>query len=154
MLILFQKPFSSFKNVSMIHSASKPESSYPMAVLMVAKEMLKFEYKLGQGLRAVGCGSLALVELSNNKGRFGLGYEPTHEELFQVFRGKKRKCTTSRMPIHIRTTFLALVEVIMLEPFKELEDEELDLACIIWICLEEFSLNAIISPEDNSTSTI
>ena len=81
---------------------------------MATKEVLKFGYKLGQGLKVIGCGSLALVELSNNKGRFGLGYESTHEELFQASRGKKRKCATSRSPIpHIRTTFLALAEVIM-----------------------------------------
>ena len=42
----------------------------------------------------------------------------------------------------------------MPKPFKELGDEELDLACIIWLCPEEFSLNAIISPKDNLTSTI
>ena len=36
------------------------------------------------------------------------------------------------MPIpHIKTTFLALAKVIMPEPFKELQDEELDLGCII-----------------------
>ena len=46
--------------------------------------MLKSGYKLGQGLGAIGCGSPALVELSDNKGRFGLGYEPTYEELFQA----------------------------------------------------------------------
>ena len=62
--------------------------------------------KLGQGLRAVGRRSPTLIELSNNKGRFGLGYEPTHEEHFQAFRGKKRKCVASGMSIpYIKTTF-------------------------------------------------
>ena len=76
--------------------------------------MLKFGYNLGQGLRAVSCGSPTLIELSNNKRRFDLGYEPTHEELFQASRGKKRKCATSRSPIpYKRTAFLALAEVIM-----------------------------------------
>ena len=42
----------------------------------------------------------------------------------------------------------------MLEPFKELEDEELDLTCIIQLYPKEFSVNAIISAEDNLTSTI
>ena len=42
----------------------------------------------------------------------------------------------------------------MPEPFKELQDEELDLACIIQLYLEEFSMTAIISLEDNPTSTI
>ena len=33
-----------------------------------------------------------MIEFPNNKGEFGLGYEPSDEELFQVSRGKKRKC--------------------------------------------------------------
>ena len=117
--------------------------------------MLKFGYKLGQGLKAVGRGSPALIEVSNNKGRFSLGYKPTHEELFQASRGKKRKCVTSGMFIpHIRTTFSAPVKVIMPKCFKELEDREPNLACIIRLRLEEFSVNAIASFEDDPTSTI
>ena len=42
----------------------------------------------------------------------------------------------------------------MPEPYRELEDEEPDLACIIWLCPKEFSMNAIISPEDDLTYTI
>ena len=42
----------------------------------------------------------------------------------------------------------------MPKPFKELEDEESDLACIIRLYPKEFSMNAIISPEDNPTATI
>ena len=122
---------------------------------MATKEMLKFGYKLGQGLGAIGRGSPAFIELSENKGRFGLGYEPTHKELFRAFSGKKRKCNTLGMSIpHIRITFLALAKVIMLEPFKELEDEEPDLTCIIRPYPKEFSMNAIIFVEDNLTSTI
>jgi len=45
---------------------------------------------------------------------------------------------------YIRDTFSASAEVIMLESFKELEDEESNLACIIWIYSEEFSMNAIV----------
>ena len=89
------------------------------------------------------------MELLDNKGRFSFGYEPTHEELFQASKGKKRKCDTLGMSIpYIRTTFLAPIEVIMPELFKHLEDEELDLACIIRLCPEEFSMNAIIFPKD------
>ena len=117
--------------------------------------MVKFGYELGQGLRVVGHGSLALIELSCNKGRCILGYEPTHKELFQASRGKKRKCATLGMSIsHIRTTFLPSAEVIMPEPFKGLEDKEPNLACIIQLCLEEFSVNAITSSEDDLVSTI
>ena len=49
---------------------------------MATKEMLKFSYKLGEGLGVIGHGNPAFVELSNNKGRFYLGYESTHEKLF------------------------------------------------------------------------
>ena len=68
---------------------------------MAAKEMLKFGYQLYQGLRAVGRGSPALIKLSDNIGRFGLGYKPTHEEHFQASRGKKRKHGTLGMSIPI-----------------------------------------------------
>jgi len=126
--------FHSFELVSKIHNALKPKSSWTTVVLMATKEMLKFGYKLGQGLKAVGHGNPTLIELSNNKGRFSLGYEPTHEELFEASKGKKRKCDISGMSIpHIKTTFPALAEVIMPKPFKELEDEEPNLACIIWL---------------------
>ena len=55
---------------------------------------------------------------------------------------------------HIRTTFLALAKVIMPKPFKELEDEEPDLASVIRLYPEEFSVNAITSSEDDLTTTI
>ena len=95
------------------------------------------------------------MELLDNKGRFGLGYEAIREELFQASKGKKRKCDTSGMSIpHIRTTFLAPAEAIMPEPFKELEDEGPNLAFIIRLYPKELFMNATISLEDNLTSTI
>ena len=68
---------------------------------MAAKEMLKFIYHLGRGLGAVGHGNASLIELSNNKGGFGLGYDPSNEEIFQAFRGKKRKQGNIRQFAHI-----------------------------------------------------
>ena len=98
---------------------------------MAVKEMLMFDYKLGQGLKAIGCGSPILIELSDNKGRFSLEYEPAHEELFQASRGKKRKCDALGMSIpHIRITFPALAEVIMLEPFKDWKMNSLTLLAL------------------------
>ena len=55
---------------------------------------------------------------------------------------------------HIRATFPAPTEVIMPKLAQELQDWESDLACIVRLDPEEFSVNAIISPEDNPTSTI
>ena len=117
--------------------------------------MLKFGYQLGQGLGVVGHGKVALIELLDNKGGFGLGYNPSDEELFQASIGKKRKCIDQWMSIpHIRVTFLAPVEVIRSEALQESCEKELDLSCLIHLCPEEFSVNAIISPGNDLTSTI
>ena len=105
--------FHSFKLVTMISKAPKLESIWPSTTLMATKEMLKFGYQLGQGLGAVGHGKASLIKLPNNKGGFGLGYDPSNEELFQASRGKKRKCIGQGMYIpHIRVTFSASIEVI------------------------------------------
>ena len=76
--------FHSFELFSMISRAPELESVWPSATLMSAKEMLKFGYQLGQGLGAVGHGKASLIKLPNNKGGFGLGYNPSNEELFQA----------------------------------------------------------------------
>ena len=90
--------FHIFKLVSMISRALELKSTWPSTTLMVAKEMLKFGYQLGQSLDAIGHGKASLIELPNNKGGFGLGYNPSDEELFQTSRGKKRKCIAKRCP--------------------------------------------------------
>ena len=106
--------FHSFELVSMIHNALEPESRWPAILLMVAREMLKFGYKLSQGLGVVGLGSPTLIELLYNKGQFSLGYEPTHEELFQTSRRKKRKFASPGVSIpYIKTIFSAPAKVIM-----------------------------------------
>ena len=93
----------------MVSRASKLESAWRSATLMAVKEMLKFGYQLGQGLGIVGYGMASLIELSDNKGGFGLGYDPSDEELFQASRGKKRKYISQGMFIpHIRVTFSTL----------------------------------------------
>ena len=108
--------FHSFELVSMISKASELESAWPSAILMAAKEMLKFGYQLGQGLSAVRHGNASLIELPDNKWGFSLGYNPSDKELFLASRGKKRKCIGERMSIpHIKVTFPALAEVIRIE---------------------------------------
>ena len=74
--------FHSFELVVMISRASELGLAWPLATLMAAEEMLKFGYQFGQGLSAVGHGKASLVELLDNKGGFGLGYDPSDEELF------------------------------------------------------------------------
>ena len=147
--------FHSFELVSMISRVSKLESASPSATLMAAKEMLKFGYQLGQGLSAIGHENASLTELPDNKEGFNLRYNPSDKELFQASRGKKRKCIGQGMSFpHIRVTFPALVEVIRSKMAQESCEEELDLACLIHLCPEEFLVNAIISPKDDLTSTI
>ena len=54
-----------------------------------------------------------MIEFLDNKGGFGLGYEPSNEELFQASTGKKRKCIIQGMYIpYIGVTFLAPAKVI------------------------------------------
>ena len=138
--------FHSFELVPMVFRVSKLESAWPLAILMAAKEMLKFGYQLGQGLDTVGHGMASLIELSDNKGGFRLGYDPSNEELFQAFRGKKRKCIGQGMSTpHIRVNFSTLAEVIKSETAQESCEKESYLACLIPLWPEEFSMNAIIS---------
>ena len=117
--------------------------------------MLKFGYQLGQGLNAVGHGKAFLIKLLDNKGGFDLGYDPSNEELFQASKGKKRKCIGQGMFIpHTMVTFSASAKVIISEIAQVSCEEESNLACLIWLCLKEFLLNAIISPRDDLTTTI
>ena len=86
---------------------------------------------------------------------FSNSYNPSNEELFQASKGKKRNCIGQGMSIpHIRVTFSASVEVIRSEVAQESYEEESDLACLIRLYPEEFSVNAIISSGDDLTSTI
>ena len=55
---------------------------------------------------------------------------------------------------HIRVTFPAPAEVIILEVAQESYEEESDLAGLIRLCTKEFLVNAIISLGDDLTSTI
>ena len=57
---------------------------------MAAKEMLKFGYQLGQGLSAIGHEKASLVELPDNKGGFGLGYNSSNEN-FSKTSGKEEE---------------------------------------------------------------
>ena len=55
---------------------------------------------------------------------------------------------------HIRVTFLAAAEVIRSEVAQESCEEKSNLACLIRLCPEEFSMTAIISPRDDLSATI
>ena len=59
--------FHSLELVSMISRTLELESAWLSATFMVAKEMLKFGYQLGQGLNAVGHGNASLIELRQQR---------------------------------------------------------------------------------------
>ena len=70
--------FQSFKEVSNTTVESFPMQPCPSsATLMVARVMLGHGYELGMGLGRNDC-MASLVEFKENRGRFGLGYKPTH----------------------------------------------------------------------------
>ena len=50
------------------------------AALMVARVMLRDEYEPGMGLGRNGDGTESLVEFTENRGRFRLGYKPSHAD--------------------------------------------------------------------------
>ena len=111
--VFLEATFHIFELVSMISRTSELVSTWSSTTLMAAKETLKFGYQFGQGLNAIGHGKAALIELSNNKWGFGLGYNPSDEELYKASRGKKRKWISQGMSIpYIRVTFSAPAEVI------------------------------------------
>ncbi|XP_028208392.1 uncharacterized protein LOC114391605 [Glycine soja] len=57
----------------------QPRSS--SAALMVARVMLRHGYEPGRGLGWNGDGATSLVEFKENRGRFELGYKPTHADI-------------------------------------------------------------------------
>ena len=51
---------------------------------MVAQVMLGLGYEPGMGLGRNRNGIASLVEFTQNRGRFGLGYEPTHTDMRRI----------------------------------------------------------------------
>ena len=54
------------------------------AFLMMARTMMKEGYKYGSGLAQNNRGSVMLLKLVENKGRYGLGYKPTYTDRRRV----------------------------------------------------------------------
>ena len=82
------------------------------------------------------------------------GINPLMKNCFNLLVEKRGSVTLQGCLFLISIPFSALAKVIMPELFKEFEDNDPDLACIIWLYPEEFSVNAITSSEDDLTSTI
>ena len=61
------------------------------AALMVARVMLGHEYEPGMGLGRNGNGIASLVEFTENRGRFGLGYEPTPTDMRRIALARRER---------------------------------------------------------------
>ncbi|KAJ8539408.1 hypothetical protein K7X08_013660 [Anisodus acutangulus] len=86
-------------HVREITCASKAEKlKLPRVLTMVAQEMLKNGFKPGQGLGLNLEGMVELVHLLSKNDTFGLGYEPTSEEVLSV---NLRKEKDTPQPKHV-----------------------------------------------------
>ena len=90
--------FHNFELVSMISRVSELEAIWPSTTLIATKEMLKFGYQLGQVLNAIGHGNASLIELPDNKGGLGLGYDPFDEELSRLLEERKGSTVAQGCP--------------------------------------------------------
>ena len=66
--------------------------------------MLKEGYKYGQKLGKNGQGLLNPLELTENKGRHGLGYKPTWADKKKMFKGRKEGITLCDIGQTFRST--------------------------------------------------
>jgi len=87
------------------------------ATLMVARVMLRNRYEPEMGLGRSGDGTTSLVVFAENRGRFMLGYEPTHADKRRIALERKerslahlqgRRLQAERVPIcHIDKSFVS-----------------------------------------------
>jgi len=80
--------------------------------------MLRDEYEPGMGLGRNGDGTTSLVKFVENRGKFGLGYEPTHANKRRVALERKERSLShlqgrgpqmERVPIcHISKSFVSV----------------------------------------------
>jgi len=86
---------TSFQALEIVNSAymeSPPmQPCLSSASLMVAQVMLRDRYKPEMGLGWNGDGTTSLVKFTENHGRFGPGYEPTHVDKRRVALERKEK---------------------------------------------------------------
>ena len=85
--------------------------------LMVARVMLNDGYESGMGLGQNGDGTTSLVEFTENRGRFGFGYKPSHTDKRRVALERKERSLAhqqghglrvERVPIcHISKSFVS-----------------------------------------------
>jgi len=120
------------------------------ASLMVARVMLRDRYEPGMGLGQNGDGTTSLVRFIENRGRYSLGYEPTHADKRSIALERKERSLAhlqgqgpqmERVPIcHISKSFVSARW--MHENRVAMLDEETDLEQPSWVqpCSPSFEL--------------
>jgi len=93
------------------------QSCFSDASLMVARVMLKDGYEPRMDLGWNGDGAVSLLEIVENRGRFGLGYKPKSVDKKRIALGRKeknlahlqgRELHVERVPIcHINESFVS-----------------------------------------------
>ena len=88
----FKTLFQALEIMSSAYAESPPVQPRIFGVaLMVALVMLRDRYEPKMGLGRNGDGMASLVEFAENRGRFGLGYEPTHADKKRVALERKER---------------------------------------------------------------
>jgi len=83
------------------------------ASLMMARTMMKEGYKYGSGLGENNIGSVMPLKLVENKGRYGLGYKPTHADRRRMIEEsieRSRAKTKGREPRSNEISLCSLVQ--------------------------------------------
>ena len=80
------------------------------AILMVARVMLGHGYEPGMGLGQNGNGMASLVEFIGNRGRFGLGYEPTRTDVRRIALERKGRSMSQRKGLQVKEVPLCHID--------------------------------------------
>ncbi|XP_047172662.1 uncharacterized protein LOC124840622, partial [Vigna umbellata] len=141
--------FQSLEIIGNTYIEPMPVNPYlSSASLMTAKVMLKEGFKHGKGLGKYGQGRTLLLELVENKNRYGLGYKPTREDKRRV---RKEKEERSLARIEGRDPLIGRIRICDIrESFRSagwintsliatIENEDEDSA-LVWPCTPETQL--------------
>ena len=80
---------------------------------MMARVMLENGYEPGMGLGKAGAGMVNMLEITENRGRFGLGYKSTSADKRRITMERKEKCLAHLQGRESR------VERVLLYPINE-----------------------------------
>ncbi|KAG5585233.1 hypothetical protein H5410_045667 [Solanum commersonii] len=110
------------------------KTNLPRVLMMVAWEMLKNGFIPGQGLGAKLDGIVEPIQLPGQKYTFGLGYEPTLEEISSANLKKKKEAVEDNLTEGLKNLFIEEAECNMIL-------EDCTEASTIWDAMPEDALN-------------